>query len=201
MKTITQVTYDQIAPSFAQVNTKMPENLIVEAQQFLNHIARNGLCLDLGCGAGRDSAWFGQHGLKMVGADFSIGMLAQSRKIVSCPLVQMDMRALGFANHSFAGIWCNASLLHLPKVEAPLALQEMYRVLCDDGILDLAVQQGEEEGLEINPYDGNAQRFFARYHLDEMSKLLAENGFVVLESETIPLPNRTWLRFVARVVR
>jgi ubiquinone/menaquinone biosynthesis C-methylase UbiE len=201
MKTITQQTYDQIAPLFAETHGKMPESVFPELQKFLEIVPRNGLCLDLGCGPGRDIAWLESQQLKMVGADFSAGMLTEARKIVACPLAQMDMLSLGFANQSFNGLWCNAALLHLPKREAPHALKEMCRVLCNDGILGIAIQQGESEGLEINPYNNSGERFFARYNLDEMTRLLTENGFTVMAARVVESSNRTWLRFVAQVVR
>ena len=199
MKTVTRQTYDQIAPYFAEYHGQMPENVRQDLQKFLTHVRPGGLCLDLGCGAGRDLAWFASQQAKVYGADFSLGMLAETRKFVACPLAQMDMRSLGFADQSFDGIWCNAALLHLPKNEAPVALREMRRVLRPDGILDIAVQKGEGEGLETNPYNQVGERFFARYSMDEITSMLAGNGFVVLETGVFEAPNRTWLRLIARV--
>jgi ubiquinone/menaquinone biosynthesis C-methylase UbiE len=164
-------------------------------------LCRGGLCLDLGCGTGRDLAWLTSQQLRVCGADFSVGMLAEARKIVTCPLAQMDMRALGFADNTFDGLWCNAALLHLPKLEAPRALQEMRRVLRKDGWLGVAVQQGASEGLELNPYTQAGERFFARYSMTEMTQLLSINGFIVMKALTEATPQRTWLRFMAQVVR
>lgn len=198
MKNITQATYDKIAPAFAKTNAEMPENLLREAQKFIETLPTNGLCLDLGCGAGRDTAWFSQQGLNILGADLSIGMLTEARKITLRPLAQMDMLHLGFADKSFAGVWCNAALLHLPKANAPQALQEMRRILWDNGVLDLAVQLGNGEGFETNPYEANqGERFYSRYQENEMQKMLTTNGFIILEMEKVT-SKRPWLRFVAQ---
>ena len=198
MKKITRSTYDQIAPSFACVNAEMPENVLLTARKFLETIPGNGRCLDLGCGTGRDLAWFEQQDVNIIGADFSTGMLAQARKITACPLVQMDMLQLGFADQSFSGIWCNAALLHLPKAEAPQALKEMRRILFNGGILNLALQAGDGEQFETNPYEGGqGQRFFARYTQPEITIMLIANGFAVLEIAKV-LTKRIWLRFVAQ---
>lgn len=200
MKNITQATYDQIAPAFAEVNAKMPENLLLAAQKFLEYIPENGLCLDLGCGPGRDSAWFEQHQLKSIGADFSMGMLNQARKVTTCPLVQMDMLQLGFQGATFSGIWCSASLLHLPKAEVPQALNEIRRLLAKGGLLlDLSVQKGTGEQFETNPYASlQGQRFFARYDLPEMTNILETSGFSILEIVETAFNQHTWLRFIAR---
>lgn len=199
MNNITRATYDQIAPVFAEIQAKMSENLLLAAQKFLEYIPKNGLCLDLGCGTGRDSAWFEHHQLKVIGTDFSMGMLAQARKTVTCPLAQMDMRQTGFAKQVFAGIWCNAALLHLPKAEVPQALSEMRRILCKDGILDLSIQKGTGEQFEPNPYASEqGQRFFARYDLPEITKILETSGFVICESLETSYNQRTWLRLIAQ---
>ena len=198
MKNITRATYDQIAPSFARVNTEMPENILLAARKFLEILPGNGKCLDLGCGTGRDVAWFEQKGVDIIGADLSTCMLTQARKITTRPLVQMDMLQLGFAEQSFSGIWCNAALLHLPKTEAPQALKEIRRIMCNEGILNLALQEGDGEQLEINPYEADqGQRFFARYNEPQMTKILTESGFVLLEVTRV-FSKRWWLRFIAQ---
>jgi ubiquinone/menaquinone biosynthesis C-methylase UbiE len=198
MKNVTQTTYDKIAPAFAKTNAEMPENLLQEAQKFIETLPQNGLCLDLGCGAGRDTAWFEQQGLNILGADLSIGMLNEARKITSRPLAQMDMLHLGFADKSFAGIWCNAALLHLPKTNVPQALQEMRRVLWDNGVLDLAVLLGSGEGFEDNPYAaGQGERFFSHYQQDELEQMLIASSFTIREVEQVT-SKRAWLRFVTQ---
>ena len=47
----------------------------------------------------------------------------------------MEMRSLGLTSGTFTGVWCCASLLHLPKGQAPLAVVEMRRVLAPHGVL------------------------------------------------------------------
>lgn len=199
MNSPTQATYDRIAPAFAERQAEMSENLLLAAQRFLEYIPAGGLCLDLGCGTGRDSAWFAAQQLKTIGVDFSRGMLTEARKNTSRPLAQMDMRQLGFPRQVFAGVWCNAALLHLPKVEAPLALAEMRRVLLPGGILDLSLQKGDVEQLEPNPYASDlGERFFARYELEETVQLLESARFTVLETLELSYQQRTWLRLIAR---
>ncbi len=198
---LTRQTYDQIAPYFAAYNGQMPAEVLQGLAEFLTYLSPKGWVLDLGCGAGRDLSWLSQQSLRLCGADFSTGMLAEARKVVSSPLVQMDLCSLGFADQVFDGLWCNAALLHLPKSEAPRALQEMRRVLRENGLLALTVQKGAGEGLEVNPYNQVGERYFARYSLEEVIGWLQETGFNVLTARPGETVGRTWLRFVARVVR
>ena len=198
---LNQAAYDQIAPLFAEKNGAMSEALAAQAARFRAHLpAAPARMLDLGCGTGRDLAWFEAHGCRGFGSDLSRGMLDLARQAARAPLCQMDMRFLGFAPASFQAVWCCAALLHLPKREAPLALAEIARVLVPGGFLSLSVQKGDSEGIERAPYTGTVERFFARYQIEEMAALIQAAGYTILqqgENES----GRLWLWFDARLNR
>lgn len=179
---LTRQAYNRIAVQFAAVNAGMPEQVAKMASRLIAQIRPGRRILDLGCGPGRDLAWFAAHGAQITGADLSAGMLDEARRAVIAGLCQMDMRRLGFANRSFSGVWCNAALLHLPKREVPAALAEIRRILSPNGCFFASVQQGYGESIETHPLNG-AQRFFARYQALEMIDLLENAGFSVLNQE------------------
>ena len=189
--------YDQIAPHYAARNSEMRDGLINLAAQFLELSGSGTRLLDLGCGAGRDMAWFESQGATVTGADISTGMLAHARQLVRGPLVQADMLMLPFPPAQFSGVWCMAALLHLPKAEAPAALTEMKRILTPGGALALGLHEGEGETWEINPYHVPAERFFSRYKLDEVEEILTRTGFRVLLKGSNTAGPRNWLRFLA----
>jgi ubiquinone/menaquinone biosynthesis C-methylase UbiE len=189
--------YDQVAASYAEKNATMPPAYLDLGPRFLA-LASPGLpVLDVGCGAGRDLAWLTRQGARVVGADRSTGMLAQARQYPAGGLVQADMRSLPFDDRAFGGVWCSASLLHLPKQEAPGALAEMRRALAPGGPLLLGIQEGDSEGWESSPYAVPVERFFARYRPDEAEAMLVRAGFEILERRTGTAPNRRWLTFLA----
>jgi ubiquinone/menaquinone biosynthesis C-methylase UbiE len=198
---ITRDSYNKIAPTYAQVSAIMSETLILLAEQFVHLLESsfgpNANILDVGCGPGRDMTWFESHNINVTGVDFTQAMLEIARTKVRGSLVQADMRNLPFEAGSSDGIWCNASLLHLPKTDSPTALLEFKRVLKPAGILFLAVQEGEGENLETREWYGENRRFFARYSLPEMTELLEAAGFQILECDT----SSSWLRFLARVAK
>lgn len=192
-----QAVYDQIAPHYAARNSEMRDGLIDLASQFLEMIDKPARMLDLGCGAGRDMAWLESQGAYMVGVDLSTGMLSHARQLVRGPLVQADMLRLPFPPGQFSGVWCMASLLHLPKAEAPSALAEIKRILIPGGALSIGLHEGEGETWEVNPYHGTAERFFSRYQPAEVEEMLAHAGFQVLLKEANTAGPRNWLRFLA----
>jgi ubiquinone/menaquinone biosynthesis C-methylase UbiE len=199
---VTRESYNKIAPTYAQVSAVMHENLLEIAKKFLTLLepssGPNCNILDVGCGPGRDMAWFESHRINVTGVDYTQAMLELARAKVRGRLVQSDMRHMPFETSSVDGIWCNASLLHLPKTDSPAALLEFKRVLKPAGILFLAVQEGEGEHLETREVYGESQRFFARYSVPEMTGLLEAAGFEVLTGYTHETHDRIWIRFLAR---
>ena len=191
-----QTAYDQIVSEFAERNHfNMPDNLISLAHELVRQVGQNGKLIDIGCGTGRDMAWFESKDVTVTGIDLSMGMLAYARENVLGSLVSMNMRNLGFCDAYFDGVWCCASLLHLPKTEAAFALQEIHRVLKPGGMLILSVQEGNSESWEDGFVPG-IKRFFARYQADEMRNILARQKFLVLKEDSAQTVDRKWLSFV-----
>ena len=189
--------YDQIATQYSSANAAMPEALAAEAQRFLQLTGPRALVLDVGCGTGRDVKWLTARGAIAVGCDISHGMLRQAGSRSGTPGIRLDMRRLGLPSGQFQGIWCCASLLHLPKDEAPQALTEMRRVLASGGVLFLSVQEGTGESNERCSY-ADVERWFARYTPDEVAALLRRCGFVILEQSCNVSGHRHWLQYLAR---
>lgn len=195
---ITRESYEQMAPTYAQISANMSETLLAFAQKFLGALEPNAEILDVGCGPGRDMAWFENHDINVTGVDFSSSMLKLAREKVHGSLLQADVRNMPFEVHSVDGIWCSASLLHLPKTDSPAALLEFKRVLKPAGILFLSVQEGEGEHLETREIYGENQRFFARYTTPEMTAMLEVAGFQILEDYAHESRDRIWICFLAR---
>ena len=190
-----QTTYDQIVLDYARRNHfNMSDNLVALARELAEHSGPSGRLVDIGCGTGRDMAWFEFHKITTIGIDLSMGMLAYARENVHGELVSMNMRNLGFREAFFDGVWCCASLLHLPKAEAVYALQEIRRILKLGGMLILSIQEGKDEGWEDGSIPG-AKRFFARYQENEMKNILSANKFAVLKTDSSQTVERNWLSF------
>lgn len=191
-------SYNKIASEYAVVHREMSQRLVDAAKQFIEMGGGSGLVLDVGCGTGRDMAWFEAQGVTIIGIDVSSGMLNQARKKVVGSLLEMDMQELAFSDGLFSGIWCNASLLHLPKETAPKAIDELRRVLNGNGVLFLSVQAGTGEGWEASEV-GSVMRWMSRYSEKEISDLLFRQGFTVQSIATSASDSRPiqWLNAFA----
>jgi len=127
--------------------------------------------LEIGAGHGRDSKFFQENGLQVTCIDLSTEMVKLSQqKGLSAGL--MDIVHLGLLDTSFEAIYALNSMLHLPKKELPIALQNIRRILKPHGLFFLGVYGGYDfEGIwEEDPY--NPKRFFSLYS-DENLKQVA----------------------------
>ena len=121
---LTQQAYDATADRYgARWNTADP---MEEAKRrFLAVAGSPSAVVDLGCGTGRDLAWFADRGLHVVGIDRSPAMLAIAEKVApTACLVQSDVRQLPLRSGSVDAWWACASLLHLPPAGMATALSE-----------------------------------------------------------------------------
>ncbi len=192
--TATVASYDVKATSFAErwFHVRLED----QVNRFAAHLRPGACILDVGCGVGRDVAHFGELGFEAVGIDRSAGMLAEARCRVVAAFVQADMRRLPFADGSFDALWMCASLLHLPKADAPAVLAECHRVM-DHGHVFLALKKGQGERW-IEGSDGQSS-FCAYYHPAEVEIMIERAGFRVLEAwENPPGPgqNEPWLNVI-----
>jgi ubiquinone/menaquinone biosynthesis C-methylase UbiE len=203
----TVAVYDAIATSYAARRAEMPPRLVQLAQRALAIVRRSGAApiaiADLGCGAGRDLAFFEreQPSAITVGVDASVAMLEEARPRVRGRLVAGDLRLLPLDTGSQHLTWACASLLHLPKQQLPATLAEVRRVLASGGVLAVTMKAGASEGFEPNRSETwAAPRFVARYEQDELAAGLQEAGFcrVAVSPPATDECGETWLHALAR---
>lgn len=171
--------------------------------------------LDAGCGPGRDSRALAEYGLPVLGADISQGMLDEASERTARRLPKgfirytlMDMRRLDLPDASCRGVWCSASLLHLPLRTAPRAVGELARVTRPGGPLAvfLKARRPDEEAERLRKYESleeeQGQRFFAYYTPDEARSLLEDAGIEILDVAMVPDPRTPetlgWVTLLAR---
>ncbi len=189
----TIATYDQIAPTFAATTWDVCVAKALDG--FTSLLPTDACVLDLGCGPGRDSRHLRKRNFYAIGADLSRGMLREARWRIGPPLVRCDMRQLPFMSSRFDGAWICASLLHLSRSEAPLALKEIHRVTRANAPIFVGLIYGEGEQW----HRANGPRFFAYYHPDEITALLQNCGFSIYSTWTQPGKAVTWIDILAHV--
>ncbi len=94
--------------------------------------------LDVGCGGGRNLAWFARNGFEVFGIDSdegAVNKLAAANLAPAGNIVHGSATALPWPDSRFQGVICNA-LLHLlrDRDEFDAVLRETWRVLAPGGL-------------------------------------------------------------------
>lgn len=151
--------------------------------------------LDLGCGPGRDLAYFKSRGHRPVGLDGSDAFCTMAREYTGCEVLHQQFLAMALVDESFDGIFANASLFHVPGQELPRVLRKLWSALRPGGILFTSNPRGNQEGWSGQRY-GNYMEY-ETFH----DQLLAA-GFVVLEHyyrpAGLPREEQPWLATVSQ---
>ena len=130
--------------------------------------------LELGAGTGKDSLFFQENGLDVTCVDLSPEMVKFcQQKGLSAQV--MDMADLIFPPDSFDVVYSFNSLLHIPKVELPLVLENIKRVLKPNGLFHLGIYGSDQESegtWEDDSY--TPQRFFAFYSDEHLQEITSE---------------------------
>ena len=192
----TRDTYDQIAAAFL-ANTRDRSEICGWFDCFASALSAGALVLDLGAGPGLDAAELRRRGLEPICMDLSLGMLRAGVCEFPGPRVQSDLRSLPFSSCSVCGVWANASLLHLSKTEARLALREIRRVLRPSGILLVSLKRGRGAAWESECY--GRPRWFQYWSDRELDSALQAVGFSLKAAWVDEAPRDTWLVRLASV--
>ena len=134
----TRDAYNVRASAFAaEYESQKPQRLHDLA---LRYFRTGGLCLDVGCGSGRDLAWLASVGFETLGIDASENLLKQAKALH--PGLEFRAGSLpeleSLQNSSVENVLCCGVLMHLPEDEIPSACSHLLRVLKDSGTLLLS---------------------------------------------------------------
>lgn len=160
-----------------------------KAARFFQKGIRGGRIIDIGCGNGRDSAFFVHNGFDYVGIDASKNMLrlAEDRKVGGMKFMLMDFYHLQFPSKTFDGFWAAASLLHIPKRRIGKVLGAIRRILKPGagGFIAMAIKgkvKAREGIVKENKAGVSIERYWAFYTKKEFSEYLKRSGFRIVKT-------------------
>ena len=115
--------------------------------RFLALLPRGGRVLELGCGAGDDSAEMAARGFDICPTDGSPEMASVASQRLGHPVATLlfhDLDEVG----TYDGVWANACLLHVPRPELADVLRRIWRVLKPAGKFYASYKAGVAEGRD-----------------------------------------------------
>ncbi len=193
----TYEVYSKYAKEYAE--STFPNLLQYQLTQFVSYLEKGAKIVDMGCGSGKDVEYLSEEGFDVLGVDYSKEMVDEAQeRVPNGKFSVMDMRNLTFDNDTFDGIWCCASIFHIPKEHIPEVLTKFRDILKKDGVMFICVQEGEGERLVEYHQSNNMPRFFAFYKQSEFEELLENAGFKILNSYTEDDDNDTWINIFCK---
>lgn len=140
---------------------------------FLELLPENAKILDFGCGSGRDTKYFLEHGCRVVAMDGSLELCTAASEYTGITVKHMLFQELN-EKERYDGIWACASILHVKSEELPEIIRKMSLATIANGIIYLSFKYGDFEG-ERNG------RYFTDMTEESMAELLV--GFPELRVE------------------
>jgi SAM-dependent methyltransferase len=195
-KRVNQASYDRYAASFEEFSKEyLRTHILGDAKMFMELLPGVEV-LDLGCGPGRDSAFFREQGLVPLCFDMSPEMLKLCEK-KGLATMRGDLENLPFGPSSFDGVWAYTSLLHMPKANLPSVLEKIREILRPSGIFYLGMKEGDFEGFKESDRYPGTKRFFS-YYTDEQLRTQLSPLFKIVHDSKIALGDATFLNFLCK---
>ena len=146
------------APDYSSVTetwglTASPEQLsmMVTRYRFAAELAPEGHVLEVGSGAGMGLPYLREHTRGVIGGDYTLSLLRQSRAHVpAVPVARMDAQDLPFDDGSFDLVLMLEMVYYVPDL--PSALREARRVLRPGGKLLITVPNPERPDFNPSPF-------------------------------------------------
>ena len=113
--------------------------------RFLAGLPAGASILDLGCGSGRDTAYFRERGFVVTPTDGSARMCALASDYLGTPVRVQEFNELDDVA-LYDGIFASASIMHLEYDRLVELMPKLARALKPGGVLYVSFKYGENDG-------------------------------------------------------
>lgn len=184
--------YEANARSFFDATVGADMSALREA--FLSRLPPGAAILDAGCGSGRDARAFAERGHAVTAFDTSARLASLARR--HCGF-KVAVRSLAEVDEidAYDGIWCCASLLHVPAAEMQSVLARLWRALRAGGCLYASFKLGKGERVDGKRRFTDADEEFMRAWLAPLAGVASVECWVTDDCR----PDRTqkWINALA----
>lgn len=157
---------------------------------FYRYLPVGARVLDAGCGSGRDSKTFAEKGYQVEAFDASPTLAKLASKHAGISVQTLRFEEFVSEPH-YDGIWCCASLLHLPYSQLSDTLRRLSNACKPQGIIYISFKYGDQERQagEIHFTDLNEVRLKTLIH--SVSELRLEKCWITADQR--PDRDERWL--------
>lgn len=139
--------YNKQAGSYAR--EWLEQDAPSDMYELLTRYFTPGLTADIGCGAGRDTAWLAENGFAASGFDASQGLLDEARAAYpSLTFQQVTLPELdGLERGVYQNVLCETVVMHLEPARISEAMASLIALLRPGGTLYVSWRVTEHESL------------------------------------------------------
>jgi 2-polyprenyl-3-methyl-5-hydroxy-6-metoxy-1,4-benzoquinol methylase len=134
--------YSQFAAEFFTSTVKV--DMTPLHRRFLAGLPPQAAILDAGCGSGRDAKAFADAGFQVCAFDASERLAALASEYCGFDVAVRRFDEVA-ETARYDGIWCCASLLHVPLAKLPGVLDRLWRALRPGGRMYVSFKHGSGE--------------------------------------------------------
>ncbi len=194
--------YDTHALQFDREYAEYFQRRVIRfADQFIQQLSMPRTVLDLGSGPGHHAQYFQKQGIDVLCADLSEKMITLCHA-KGLRAIDMDIENINLPKNSFDGIWAYTSLLHVPKNKISGVISRIECILKPQGILAVALKEGNGEGFEEHKNNEGQKRWISYYSEQEAQKLFPNFTLIDYAKEVSPniksSDSITFLHFLMR---
>lgn len=141
--------YDINAKTFTESTVSVDFSNI--QNRFLNKLDECATILDFGCGSGRDTKYFHDHGYIVEAIDGSEELCKLASDYTGIEVKHMFFQDLQEVD-KYDAIWACSSILHLPYADLVDVMKRMVTALKDNGLIYTSFKYGTFEGIRNGRY-------------------------------------------------
>lgn len=189
--------YNQAAINYIE-NTKNVD-FSDRQSKFVNLLQEGANILDFGCGSGRDSKYFIDHGFRVIAVDGSEEMVKFSSDYTGLNVIHSSFQEFEFTENVDA-VWACSSLLHVESEELAIIMTSIHNHLNNNGLIYLSFKYGDFEGFRRG-------RIFNDMNEIKFKKFMKSNNldskYVIISDEVTSdvrpgRANEKWLNLILR---
>lgn len=174
--------------------------------KFLQFMKNNSIkeLLEAGAGTGHDSVFFSQNGIDVTAIDLSQNHVLKCKEKGLNAYV-MDFLNLSFEDNKFDCVYAMNSLLHVPNREIYQVIDELKRVVRNDGYLFLCQYGTCTASYDEATYDNNnkGSRFFSFRSYEYFKEIIKKSSLVIIDSSIIDIGEAGYISqyYIVKVIK
>lgn len=191
--------YDLDAAAYVVGTTRMPDSVRSDIEEFVARLGSGARVLEIGSGGGRDARLMEELGLSVRRTDITPAFVTLLRgQGLDADLLDPLVDDLSSPSGEYDGVWANASLLHVDRVDLPIVLARLADVTRAGGLLRVSLKEGDGDGWSTHG-SISSPRHFAYWRADALRDAIAATGWsdVDIRSGIDGKRSESWLELTA----